>query len=63
MPTTNENKNNSVFEDVSKENVSTKKEKDYRKFLEEHHFTEMNFPFSSFLRKANLIPMPEAGAL
>jgi len=37
--------------------------KEYQKFLEYHGFTEMNFPFTSFLSREEFTAGIEAGAL
>ncbi len=37
--------------------------KEYQKFLQDHGFSEMNCPFTSFLRRKELNAGIEAGAL
>ncbi len=49
-PTTNQLSKHVFLETKPKEEV-TKEKEEYRQYLEKHNFTEMNFPFTSFLRK------------
>lgn len=54
---------NKVSNETKQKEENSKEKEEYYRYLEKHNFTEMNFPYSSFLRKNKTLVGFEEGAI